>query len=252
MSTKTSEEVSEIISSSNYVRERLNPERGDFFYLHLSDLSLAMHRFASDEPLRILDFGCGGSPYRSLFPNARYERADVAGTPDVDYEISEGGYALPIPDKSYDLILSSQVLEHVSAPQEYLVEARRLLRPSGQLLLTTHGIFEDHGCPFDFRRWTDLGLRLELVDAGFNVSQILKLTTGPRAAMFLMQQHQGQPSRKLRLGRLLWLLNRMIAYRRSSFDQQCDQAFSNNRVVAVDLDQHRIYIALLAIAERTN
>jgi len=252
MSRQTSEEVSAIISSTPYLRERLHPEAGDYFYLHLSDLLLAMRRFATNDPLRILDFGCGGSPYRSLFPRARYERADVAGTPEVDYVISENGYELPVADRTYDLVLSSQVLEHVASPQDYLSEARRLLCQGGRLLLTTHGIFEDHGCPFDFRRWTDSGLRLELETVGFEVSQILKMTTGPRAAMFLMQQHQGHPSRRLHLGFLLWLLNRMMTYRRASFDRQCDEAVGSNRVVTEDLEQHRIYIALLAIAERVN
>jgi hypothetical protein len=33
-----------------------------------------------------------------------------------------------------------------------------------EVVLTTHGLFEDDGCPCDFPRWTADGLRLELHD----------------------------------------------------------------------------------------
>jgi SAM-dependent methyltransferase len=253
MSPADENQLSERLSSEGYLRERLKPQPGDLMYLHLSDLRMAMERVATNDDIRILDFGCGGSPYQTLFPSARYERADVPGTPEIDYEISmKAGSLLPLPDETYDMVLSSQVLEHVEDPQSYLSEARRVLRVGGRLVITTHGIFEDHACPFDFRRWTDAGLLLELNNAGFQVSQILKMTTGPRAAMFLWQQHRGYPRKNTRLGFPLWLLNRLVHYRRAKFDSQCDQEFGENRVVTDQLDQHRIYIALMAVAERAH
>ena len=253
ISTVDESRFSERLTSESYLRGRLKPEPGDLMYLHLSDLRMAMERVATNDDVRILDFGCGGSPYRTLFPSAHYERADVAGTPDIDYEISmKPGGSLPLPDETYDMVLSSQVLEHVEDPQSYLREAMRVLKRNGRLVITTHGTFEDHACPFDFRRWTDAGLLLELENVGFKVSQILKMTTGPRAAMFLWQQHRGYPRKNSRLGFPLWLLNRLIQYRRARFDSQCDQEFGENRVVTDQLDQHRIYIALMAVAERSH
>jgi hypothetical protein len=72
------------LSEEIYLQQRLHPGPGDDLYLHLSDLRLAMNRVADDKAMRVLDFGCGGSPYRSLFPAAEYLRADLPGTPQVD------------------------------------------------------------------------------------------------------------------------------------------------------------------------
>jgi SAM-dependent methyltransferase len=248
---KVGDHLPGLLTSDSYIRERLDPRPGDSLYLHLSDLLLAMQRFATDEPLRILDLGCGGSPYRSLFPRATYERADVDGALGIDYTIPLDGssFQLAVDDASFDIILSTQVLEHVAAPDAYLREARRVLRHGGRLILSTHGMFQDHGCPFDFRRWTSDGLRLDLETSGFKVKQMLKLTTGPRATMFLLQQHGYHPSRKTSLGRRLWWLNRMLSNNRASFDRQCDAALQDRRVVSDDLEKHPIYIALLAVAE---
>jgi len=245
-------QLGELLVRDSYLAERLDPRPGQPLYLHLSDLLLTVRQFATQEPLRILDFGCGGSPYRSLFPNACYERADVAGTPDLDHVIPSDGSPcrLAVPDDTFDLILSSQVLEHVPDPASYLAEARRLLRPGGRLVLTTHGIYEDHGCPFDFRRWTDAGLHRDLERAGFQVTQMMKLTTGHRAMMFLLRQHRPRCSRKLGLGALLWLFGRLLDRFPAAADRQTDTAFAQCRVVSENLHDHRIYIALCAVAEK--
>ena len=68
--------LGEHMSSDEYLRERLHPEYGDLTYLHLADLRLALEAIRTDRVIHLLDYGCGGSPYRSLFPNAIYKRAD--------------------------------------------------------------------------------------------------------------------------------------------------------------------------------
>jgi len=146
-----------------------------------------MEQFRTDEEIVVLDFGCGGSPYRQLFPNSTYLRADVAGE-DLDYTIDEDGQS-DAPGECCDLVLSTQVLEHVSDVSGYLNECFRLLKPGGRMICSTHGAFEDHPCPDDWNRWTAAGLRRDLERTGFDVSQVLKLTTGPRAILFLLDLH---------------------------------------------------------------
>src|SRR5690606_19843629 len=160
--------------------ERIAPKPGDSLYLHLSDLRLAMDTVATAEKLRVLDFGCGGSPYSSLFPNADYARADLPSVASTDYQISEESLT-DAPTEGFDLVISSQVLEHCPDPTSYLAEANRVLRPGGTLLLSTHGIFEDHACPYDFQRWTGFGLTRTIAGAGFRIERCQKLTTAGRA-----------------------------------------------------------------------
>jgi SAM-dependent methyltransferase len=43
----------------------------------------------------------------------------------------------PYPDDTFDIVIASQLIEHLYDPDHLLREARRILRPGGQVLLTT-------------------------------------------------------------------------------------------------------------------
>ena len=119
---------------------------------------------------KILDFGCGDKPYEPLF-KSRFEQylgADLPGNPDAEITIDPQGQ-LQIEDESVDAVLSVQVLEHVENPPAYLAQARRVLKPDGSLILSTHGTWPYHPDPSDFWRWTIEGLNLEISRAGFEV-----------------------------------------------------------------------------------
>src|SRR5262249_48561646 len=134
--------------------------------------------------------GCGGSPYRSLFPNAEYLRADFTGVFDLDYVIGEHS-KIDEADEIFDLILSTQVTEHVEDAPSYFAESYRLLKRGGRFVCTTHGTYPDHACPYDFQRWTADGLKRDIAAAGFTVTQGIKLTTNGRAMMFLLRRFSG-------------------------------------------------------------
>ena len=106
---------------------------------------------------RVLDFGCGVQPYRSVFgPEVHYIGADLPGNDEADVQINDG--VVDLPEESIDLVISTQVLEHVGDPDAYLNECRRVLRPGGRLLLTTHGVMFYHPHPTDHWCWTTDGL----------------------------------------------------------------------------------------------
>jgi SAM-dependent methyltransferase len=116
----------------------------------------------------VLDYGCGNRPYEQLLRTKYriYRGADLPGNPDADITLAVG-QPIPVPDESFDGVVSTQVLEHVDDPRRYLREAWRVLRPRGVLLLSTHGVWQYHPDPTDFWRWTLDGLRRELAMAGF-------------------------------------------------------------------------------------
>jgi 2-polyprenyl-3-methyl-5-hydroxy-6-metoxy-1,4-benzoquinol methylase len=62
---------------------------------------------------------------------------------------------LPLRDASFDVVLSSEVLEHTRAPAQALGELARVLRPSGLLVLTT----PNRAWQFPVRAASRLGLR---------------------------------------------------------------------------------------------
>lgn len=249
---QNSKHIASTIGSDDYARSRLNPRPGNGYYLHLLDLVAALRQVIPSKPLRLLDFGCGSSPYRSLFPSAEYVRADYLPSEGIDYVIGED-QLIPTSAASFDLVLSTQVLEHVKNPALYLAECYRVLKPGGMLILTTHGLFEDHGCPYDFRRWTADGLTYELTSASFKVEEMKKLTTNGRAIAFIFHQYAGffmGSRRREPLAFLHWLLFRTNKACLSFFDRWCARRFSASAVVEAAAPGHILYVALLAVARR--
>jgi len=136
---------------------------------------------------RVLDYGCGVAPYREdLPPGARYVGADIPGNPSADVEIRADG-TVPVPDGEQDLVLSSQVLEHVEDTDTYLAECRRVLRPGGSLVLTTHGIMYYHRDPEDYWRWTRAGLESLLRRHRFDIASVRGVIGLAPAAVQLFQ-----------------------------------------------------------------
>lgn len=193
-------------------RERAQPKPGDGNFLPLFDLRTALAEVLADAAGTWLDYGSGTSPYTDLLSGAILKRADVAGSASlaVDIELDDSGRCR-VPDGTFDGVLSTQVLEHVRDPAAYLAEAHRLLRPGGRLVLSTHGVWEDHTATAeDLWRWTADGLAKTLESAGFRVDQVQKLTCGTRALISLLERYfrdrlwtDGQPHGwLLRLARL--------------------------------------------------
>jgi SAM-dependent methyltransferase len=136
---------------------------------------------------RVLDYGCATQPYRSLFgPGIDYVGADIPGNPLADVELGEEG-TVPLTDGSFDIVLSTQVLEHVMDPARYVSECCRLLKPGGSLVLSTHGIMYYHPDPEDYWRWTSAGLAKLVEDAGLQVADMRGVIGLAAAALQLLQ-----------------------------------------------------------------
>ena len=60
---------------------------------------------------------------------------------DVDIMVElEPDAPLPLPDNAFDLVLCAETIEHVRDVQLILSEVRRVLRPGGELALTTPAV----------------------------------------------------------------------------------------------------------------
>jgi SAM-dependent methyltransferase len=108
--------------------------------------------------LRILDVGCGTKPYYPFFSQKECMYIGVDVSPNSKADILCEVEHLPLADESFDVVLCTQVLEHVGSPQDAIQEVYRALKGNGLLILSTHGIWYKHGQQ-DYWRWTDMGLR---------------------------------------------------------------------------------------------
>jgi SAM-dependent methyltransferase len=124
----------------------------------------------------VLDYGCGVKPYYYLFGNQinKYIGVDVGSNPFAD-DLIQPGAALNYADNSFDIVLSSQVLEHVEDVNQYMSEIKRVLRPGGIVLLSTHGTWQYHASPYDYQRWTSMGLKTLMKKYGFEVKNFVPI-----------------------------------------------------------------------------
>ena len=136
--------------------------------------------------LRILDAGAGELKNRKLCGHLNYTSQDFnqyTGGGGLSEGLQTGQWdtsridlvsditAIPSPDASFDVILCSEVLEHVPEPTHALDEFRRLLKPEGILILTAPFASLVHFAPYHYctgfsRYWyehhlTNLGFKIK-------------------------------------------------------------------------------------------
>lgn len=94
---------------------------------------------------KILDIGAGGCPHREKFNHCEYHTQDFVQLSDAQIQNQEGYgkidfvsdvLEIPVSDKSYDVILCTEVIEHVPDPISTIKEISRILKPGGTLLIT--------------------------------------------------------------------------------------------------------------------
>src|SRR2546422_3907558 len=155
----------------DYIGRRLRPLRSmpEFFTLRhllakISEMVSVLERSGWEFPLRVLDAGAGCAPYRTLFPSEYFRYVAV------DREIAAGtsaiadGLHLPFKDGDFDLVLSNQVLEHVSDPRRVAAELTRVVSNRGYVLLSCPFVWEIHDFPVDYWRFSEEALRLLFAD----------------------------------------------------------------------------------------
>ena len=86
---------------------------------------------------------------------------------------------LPFADQVFDLVICTQVLEHVKEPQMVLNELARTLKENGTLILTAPQGWGVHQPPHDYFRFTHFGLSHLLQKAGF-----AEISTTPSCGYF--------------------------------------------------------------------
>jgi SAM-dependent methyltransferase len=108
----------------------------------------------------------------ATYPQARFVRGNLA--------------ALPVPSESVDVLVTLQVIEHVWNHPEFVRECRRVLRPGGQLLVTTpNRLTFSPGLdaplnPFHTKEFTATELVELTTRCGFETERVFGLQAGGR------------------------------------------------------------------------
>ena len=74
-------------------------------------------------------------------------------------DVVADAHKLPFKDEKFEIILCTEVLEHLHSPRVAISEMYRVLKKGGLLILTTRFIFPIHDAPNDYYRFTKYGLK---------------------------------------------------------------------------------------------
>jgi SAM-dependent methyltransferase len=128
---------------------------------------------------KMMDFGCGVKPYRTLFCNvSEYVGVDIENEAHShekeEVDVYYSGKTLPFENDQFDSVFSSEVFEHVFNLDEILLEMNRVLKKGGTALFTVPFVWGEHEIPFDFGRYTSFGSKHLFEKAGFEVMSVEK------------------------------------------------------------------------------
>lgn len=215
-------------------------------WLSVKDLRKGLKEVLSSVSAKVLDVGCGKRPYRMYLDPRRvtiYVGIDSDPTSDADLLVSGAQHGWPFQNQTFDAIICTEVLEHVHDPQVFIGELSRVLKPGGLLILSVPFIFNMHGEPRDFFRFTEFGL-LEIVSKGFEIIDLKRQgAVGSTLAILLLNWIPAQMD-TMWLGRTLGIP--------ILFFRLCANSIVNLIASLVDrLDfTDRFYSHLLLIAKR--
>lgn len=99
-----------------------------------------------------------------------YANLSTTKRPDVQSDAA----ILPFSDEIFDVVICAELLEHVQYPPDVLYEAFRVLRKNGILLICVPFLYQIHGDPHDFGRYTDYYWLTHLGKIGFKNIEIKK------------------------------------------------------------------------------
>ncbi len=154
---------------------------------------------------RVLDVGAGSCPYRADFAHCDYRTQDFTAL--KGEQLRHGDYgsidyvcdaaAIPVEAASFDVVLSTEMLEHVPYPERVVGEFARILRPGGRLILTAPLGSGLHQEPYHYYGgFTPFWYRKFLGEAGFT-----DIKTEPNGNFFALFSQEA-----IRFLRLSWPL----------------------------------------------
>jgi len=106
---------------------------------------------------------------------------DASTKPDLLFDLEHT--PIPLSDSSYDAVLLINVLEHVYN-RDLVLEAHRLLKKGGRMILVVPFLHQVHGSPRDYVRYTREGLTRLLEEAGFGKFVIEEIGWGAFSAAY--------------------------------------------------------------------
>ena len=173
--------------------------------MHLNS-KLLFQKYAIDyfrAGLRVLEVGPDKFPssFRELINDSTiaWDTIDLYRSEQLTYTAASE-YVFPIPESTYDIVLSGQVLEHVRKPWRWMPELARVCKPGGVVVTVNPVSWPYHEAPIDCWRAYPEGMKALYEEAGLEtlVSEWGSLEA-PHYRQHLPGRSDAWQSKKMRL-----------------------------------------------------
>jgi SAM-dependent methyltransferase len=160
------------------VSSEFNPSLFQPNYLIRRRLLESIQQLAPQLKGRMMDFGCGQKPYKSLFTVDEYIGVDY-DNPGHEHtneaiDVYYDGKTLPFSNEHFDSVFSSEVFEHVFNLPEIMKELNRVMKINGLILITCPFAYCEHEVPNDFARYSSFAIKHLFLQNGFEVLTQIK------------------------------------------------------------------------------
>lgn len=110
------------------------------------------HQFKRLKKGIVLDVGSKHSPYMDKIPYTKYLRLDINknSKPDICCDL----HNIKWKSNYFDVIVATEVLEHLYDPKKAINEIYRVLKKGGICIMSTRFIYPYHQDPSDYYRYT--------------------------------------------------------------------------------------------------
>ena len=161
------------------VKYEFNPNIFYSGYILRKKLLLAINKYSHFMQGKMMDFGCGSKPYKSLFNVNEYVGVDFQGQghshENEQIDVFYDGVLLPFPDNYFDSVFSTEVFEHVFNLEEMILEIKRVMKPGAKILVTCPFAIPEHEQPNDYARYSSFGLKHLFEKNDFKVVEFEKI-----------------------------------------------------------------------------
>jgi SAM-dependent methyltransferase len=150
--------------------------------------------------------GVGEKPFESMFPNCHYVGIDFTkdGTK-ADQIVDLNHESIPYGDEEFDVVIASESMEHIFNNLNVVSEIKRVVKKGGYIYMSTPFMFQEHGSPYDFFRFTQYYYKKMFGDCRLlRFSQSNTFVTTP-LVLFSLVIHSFLSIHKFGIGKILML-----------------------------------------------
>jgi len=150
--------------------KRLSPEISDSIHFQFTAIEL-LNQISNPKAKKLLDFGCGEGQHKNQIRKLGFKWFGVDIRCNVKDSVVYDGINLPFKENSFDIIFTSQVIEHLEFPDLTLNEVGRVLKERG-VFCGSLSYLEPFHASSTFNI-TPYGLKVLLDRNGFQLEKIL-------------------------------------------------------------------------------